>query len=111
MRTISRLIVLLFIIPVVGGTLTYYSFAPHSLWPLELIGIAVLLADIALIVEKLSSHPYWYAAIAGFVWAMTLYIPLFQWIKTFVGNLPWIILCLVLSLFSVLVTIPIAHFI
>lgn len=110
-RTISRLIVLLFIIPVVGGTLTYYSFAPHSLWPLELIGIAVLLADIALIVEKLSSHPYWYAAIAGFVWAMTLYIPLFQWIKTFVENLPWIILCLVLSLFSVLVTIPIAHFI
>ena len=105
-----RLLGPLVIVPAMGGGVSYFSFAPYNLWPLGIIGSALLFGSLGLLVAMPRRHLYWCAAGAGFVWGLALYLPLFQWIQAFVEEPPWIALCIILSLYVVLITVPVAHF-
>lgn len=98
------------IVPAVGGCASYFSFAPYNLWPLGIIGSALLFVSLGLLVATPRRNLYWCAAGAGFVWALALYLPLFQWVQAFVEEPPWIALCIILALYVVVITVPITHF-
>lgn len=108
--SIVKLLGPIIIVPAIGGGASYFSFAPYNLWPLGVVGIALLFGGLGLLVAMRRRHFYWCAAGAGFVWALALYLPLFQWIQTFVEEPPWIALCIILALFVVAITVPVVHF-
>lgn len=104
------LVSLIILVPALGGYASYFSFAPYNIWPLGIVGSALLFTSLALLSMRRITHPYWSAAGAGFIWALAFYLPLFQWIQAFVEEPPWIALCIILALFVILVAVPVEHF-
>ena len=84
----------------IGGGVSYFSFEPHGHALAGIAGIALLWA--ALQPWRTVPGPsVKVGALAGFVYALSLYLPLLPWVGEFVGALPWVALSIFCALYSI----------
>ena len=83
---------------VLSGVAVYFSYAPHGLWFMAVLGIALLWA--ALSPWGKSAPTLKGGALYGFAHAAGIYALLLPWVGEFVGALPYIALSVFLALYS-----------
>ncbi|PRQ12108.1 apolipoprotein N-acyltransferase [Corynebacterium sp. 13CS0277] len=82
----------------VGGVGVYLSFAPHGLWPLGIVGMAVFLAAAA----PWGGRPLSAGGglVVGLAHGLALYLLLLPWVGEFVGAMPYVALAVTEALYS-----------
>lgn len=73
------------VVAAVGGFLAHLAFPQASIWPLAMVGLAML-------VWSLGRDSARWAFIVSTVWGVTHFLPLLWWAHEAVGPLPWVAL-------------------
>lgn len=76
---------LFLLISAVGGYAAHFAFPQASIWPLAMVGLALLLWTV-------HSHSAKWAFLMGTVWGLGHFLPLLWWAYASVGALPWVAL-------------------
>ena len=88
-----------------GGVAVYFSYEPHGLAFMGVLGIALFYVSLAPWPAdgglKSSRPPAKWGALLGFLHGFCAYVLLLPWVGEFVGALPWIALSITLALWSI----------
>ncbi|WP_448850725.1 apolipoprotein N-acyltransferase [Corynebacterium sp. 335C] len=90
------------VLAAVSGLALTASFAPTGWWWAGWISAALLIAALAPWGDARPAPSWRLTALVGFVWGAAGGLAGLPWIAEFVGNLPWIGLCVTLGLFHIL---------
>ncbi|AWB83992.1 apolipoprotein N-acyltransferase [Corynebacterium liangguodongii] len=94
MSTLARLA-----LAALGGVAVYFSYEPHGLWPLAIIGVAGF--SLALAPWRGAGPSAALGALIAFVHALGTFLLLLPWVGEFVGALPYIALAVSLAAYTV----------
>ena len=86
-----------------GGVAVYFSYEPHGLAFMGVLGIALFYLALAPwpAIRHGSHPPAKFGALLGFLHGFCAYVLLLPWVGEFVGALPWIALSITLALWSI----------
>ncbi|HET8598930.1 MAG TPA: apolipoprotein N-acyltransferase [Segeticoccus sp.] len=80
------------LLAVLSGLAIWLAFPSANLWPLAIVGVALL----ALATRGASA---WQGLLYGFLSGAACFLPLLHWTGIYVGDLPWVALCVAESLY------------
>lgn len=84
----------------IAGFGTTFAFAPHNLWFLAVLGIALL----AGLIQQAAAKRARFSGLLGFAWGLAFFLPHLEWANFATGVAPWFLLAASQGLFIGLVT-------